>query len=107
MFYALEVKAQVQSSAVVWKERYASQKYAQAQLQNYWTYCVLEGGKQSTVFTEFERAQSSKVWYLLCFGRLSRAKYAMYGIFEGSAEQKHSIYSGFGGSTCSRAMLDC
>jgi len=46
----------------------------------------------------FEKDQSHKMWYLLCFGRLSRAKYAMYGVFEGSAEQKQAIYSVFEGA---------
>ena len=50
------------------------------------------------VYTVFEKAQSSKIWYLLCFGRLSRAKYAMYGVFEGSAEQKHDTYNIFQGT---------
>ena len=49
------------------------------------------------VFTVIEKARSSKVWYLLCFGRLSRAKHAMYCVFEGSAEQTHCIYSVFEG----------
>ena len=88
MYCALEVKAQVQSSAEVSKEREASSKYAQAQLQNYWTYCVLEGSaEQSIVFTIFQRAQISKTWYLLCWRKLSQAKYSSLCVFEGSGEQ--------------------
>ena len=78
----------MQSTAVVSKERSASQNNAQAQLQNYWSYCVLEGSaEQSIVFTMFQKAQMSKTWYSLCWRGPRRAKYSIHCVFEGSGEQ--------------------
>jgi len=42
------------------------------------------------VFTLFSKAQLMKASYLLCFGRLSQAMYAISGVFEGSAMQEGS-----------------
>ena len=42
------------------------------------------------MFTVFSKTQLMKAWYLLCFGRRSRAEYVIYGVFEGWAEQKGS-----------------
>jgi len=40
------------------------------------------------VFTVFEKAQSSKVWYLLCFRKLSLRKHTIYYVLEGSANKE-------------------
>jgi len=49
---------------------------------------VLEGsGEQNMVFIVFEKAQPSKVLYLLCFRKLRRAKHGIHCVLEGSAEQ--------------------
>ena len=42
------------------------------------------------MFTVFSKTQLMKAWYLLCFGRRSRAKYAIYGVCESWAEQTGS-----------------
>jgi len=61
--------------------------------QKHGVYCVLEGSvEQGMSFTKSSQAQPIQIWYLLCRGRLTRAKYAIYGVREGSAEQKHGIY---------------
>jgi len=51
--------------------------------------------RRSLLFNVFAKAQPIKVHHFLCLGRLSRATYVFYSVFEGSAEQKPDLIFAF------------